>query len=45
MKKAKKMIEDIRAGALDKLKEKTTKTTEFNFSIETGGMASASNCN
>jgi ankyrin repeat protein len=42
-KKQKKIYEDIQKGNLDKVKEKTTKTMEFNFLIEGGTICSLDN--
>jgi N-terminal or F0 domain of Talin-head FERM len=37
-KKQKKFMEDIQKGLLEKVKEKTTKTTDFNFVYEGGTL-------
>lgn len=39
LKRQKKMIEEIQKGNLDKVKEKTTKTTDFNFNYDGGTQA------
>lgn len=36
IKKQKRLMEEIQKGNLDKVKEKTTKTTDFNFQYEGG---------
>ena len=37
-KKQRKMMEDIQKGDLTKVKDKTTKTTDFNFCIDGGNF-------
>lgn len=40
LKKQKKMLEDFQKGYYDKVQEKTTKTTEFNFWTDNVGTGS-----